>query len=53
MTLKTTEYIRVDLNPLLSCIAVATGKAIIELKTRTPTILMETDIVAATKIENI
>lgn len=39
------------LNPFLNCRAVATGRAIKELKTRTPTILIDTDMVAATKIE--
>ena len=50
--LKIIEKITVFLKPVFNCRAVAAGKAIIELKTSIPTILSETEIAAAAKIEN-
>ena len=44
ITLKTMENISVNLKPFPSCSAVATGRAIMELSTSTPTILMDTEI---------
>ena len=44
------EQSNVVLNPFSSCNADATGKAIIALNTRTPTILIEMDTAAAIKI---
>ena len=43
------EHSKVVLNPFSSCSADATGKAIMALSTRTPTILMEIDTAAAIK----
>lgn len=47
------EQSNVVLNPFSSCNADATGKAIIALNTRTPTILIEIDTAAAIKIAKI
>lgn len=47
------EQSNVVLNPFSSCNADATGKAIMALNTRTPTILIEIDTAAAIKIAKI
>ena len=47
------EQSHVVLNPFSNCNADATGKAIIALNTRTPTILIEMDTAAAIKIAKI
>ena len=44
------EQSNVVLNPFFYCIADATGKAIMALNTRTPTILIEMDTAAAIKM---
>ena len=44
------EQSKVVLKPFSNCNAEATGKAIMALNTRTPTILMEMDTAAAPKI---
>lgn len=47
------EQSNVVLKPFSSCNADATGKAIMALNTRTPTILIEMDTAAAIKIAKI